>query len=135
MNYELLSKLIGLVRCFEGNEHLITANTDELLFEGLKIAVCGGDEGSLLQRIESEKQRLAPDCYACTAPCGKRDDMDFSLLVLDDTPVQALKEQLLKTIKTAVQNDKKCDYATALFLYGLIGTGREPLINIIDKLK
>ena len=133
-NPVLFGKLIGLVRCTEGNEHLITPHTHALIKAGLQCAVNGGDHADLLQQIEDEKRRLAPDCFCCATPCGKRDDMDFSLLVLDDENVQMLKKRLLHAIENAITANKDADYATALFLYGLIGTGEDPIINILNTL-
>ena len=75
MKERILSELIGLARCTENNEHLINASTTELVLEALTCA-----DGSILPRIEEEKRRMVPDCFACVFPCGRNSAFDLSAI-------------------------------------------------------
>lgn len=73
MRDRILGELIGLARCTENNEHLISASTTSLVLEALACA-----DGALLPRIEAEKRRMVPDCFACASPCGRNNAYDVS---------------------------------------------------------
>lgn len=129
----LLGKLIGLVRCIEGNESEVTQHTRDLIF-GVPRGQTG-ETDALCAAIEKEKQRLAPDCYACATPCGKRDDMDFDLLALDDEDTALAKEELL-TVLQQVDGRVPFDLVVrGLFLYGLPGAMVETVQEVCDRLR
>lgn len=73
MRDRILGELIGLARCTENNEHLISASTTSLVLEALACA-----DGAILPRIEAEKRRMVPDCFACASPCGRNSAYDIS---------------------------------------------------------
>ena len=129
----LLGKLVGLVRCTEGNESEITEYTHQLLYRGLMAKE--GEADALCAEIEKEKQRLAPDCYVCATPCGKRDDMDFDLLALDDEETALAKQELLSLLY-AVQADTPAPLLMrGLFLYGLPGAMCSAVRDVCDRLR
>ena len=67
----LISALIGLVRAAEGNEDLITAETDRLIIDSLAtLHESALDERVLeylMKEVKREKGRLAPSCQFCRA--------------------------------------------------------------------
>ena len=132
INKDLLGKLIGLVRCTEGNEDKVTEYTCGLILQGVSLLNSG--DHTLCVEIEKEKQRLAPDCYACATPCGKRDDLDFELLMLDDEETAAAKEKLLHLL-LAVRSDVPVNLLIrALFLYGLLGALCSAVQDVCEQL-
>ena len=97
---ELLGALIGLARATEGNEFLLTPETDHLIALALDSAVSGSpaEHAAYLERVTNEKQRLVPDCFRCGAPCGRTEDYGVSLLRKIQTPSAQKRLQLLHAL-------------------------------------
>ncbi len=101
---ELTGALIGLARSVEGNMHLLTERTDDLVIEGLFTAVTNVNFNNetitaLIRRIEDEKNRMVPGCTACGAPCGRNDDYDMNDLWQADEDIRSLKSLILFGIR------------------------------------
>ena len=97
---ELLGALIGLARATEGNEFLLTPETDHLIAHALDSAINGSpaEHTAYLERVTFEKQRLVPDCFRCGAPCGRTEDYGVSLLRSIQTPSAQKRLQLLHAL-------------------------------------
>ena len=101
---ELTGALIGLARSVEGNMHLLTERTDDLVIEGLFTTVTNVNFNNetitaLIHRIEDEKNRMVPGCTACGAPCGRNDDYDMKDLWQADEDIRSLKSLILFGIR------------------------------------
>ena len=101
---ELTGALIGLARSAEGNMHLLTERTDDLVIEGLFTTVTNVNFNNetitaLIRRIEDEKNRMVPGCTACGAPCGRNDDYDMNDLWQADEDIRSLKSLILFGIR------------------------------------
>ena len=101
---ELTGALIGLARSTEGNMHLLTEATDDLVIEGLFTTVTNVNFNNetitaLIRRIEDEKNRMVPGCTACGAPCGRNDDYDMNDLWQADEDIRSLKSLILFGIR------------------------------------
>lgn len=101
---ELTGALIGLARSVEGNMHLLTEHTDDLVIEGLFTTVTNVNFNNetitaLIRRIEDEKNRMVPGCTACGAPCGRNDDYDMNDLWQADEDIRSLKSLILFGIR------------------------------------
>lgn len=73
---ELTGALVSLARAASGNEDLLTATTHTLVQEALfttltNVSFNDNTITALIDRVHAEKNRLAPGCSACNAPCGK----------------------------------------------------------------
>lgn len=100
----LTGALIGLARSIPGNEDLLTAETDNLILEGLfttltNVSFDNDAITALLNRVHAEKSRLVPDCASCTASCGKSDDYDMQSLWDADEDIRSLKSLILFGIR------------------------------------
>ncbi len=121
MKEKLLGALIGLARATEGNEDLITEETDRILSEGL-IATLPDTIYSvdhlkeLYNRVMLEKQRIIPSCFTCTTPCGRTDNYDIQELWNMEDEVRSLKLVLLSGVQY-LASSKSIDHDTTLFLY------------------
>lgn len=101
---QLTGALIGIARAVDGNEHLISDSTDQIVREGLAAALPGADGeeaalSALLKRAEDEKRELIPHCYECAAPCGKNNNYDMRRLRELDEDICSLKLLLLCGIR------------------------------------
>ena len=101
---QLTGALIGLANAQRDNESKITPETDKLILEGLFATVTNvnfSDESisALIDRVHAEKQRLAPDCAACTHSCGRNDDYDMNLLWQSQEDIRSLKSLILFGIR------------------------------------
>ena len=101
---ELTGALIGLARSAEGNMHLLTERTEDLVIEGLFTTVTNVNFNNetitaLIHRIEDEKNRMVPGCTACGAPCGRNDDYDMNDLWQADEDIRSLKSLILFGIR------------------------------------
>ncbi len=102
---KLIGALIGLARATEGNEELVTLDTDQLVMECLSSTFlnmnCNNDTiSALLQRVENEKRRLVPDCFVCWNSCGRTDDYDMKELQTDAEDIRSLKSLILLGIRS-----------------------------------
>lgn len=93
----LTGALIGLARVAEGLEDM--PYEASLLLEGLRLLdeadLDAASARALTGRIHAEKNRLAPNCVHCAAPCGRNDDYDMTQLALSSAAVRAVKEKIL----------------------------------------
>ena len=97
---KLTGALIGLAHAAQGNEDLLTAETDCLIMEGLFATVTNVnfDENSiqrLIDRVAAEKMRIVPDCAVCQHSCGRNDDYDMELLWTTNEDIRSLKSLIL----------------------------------------
>jgi len=144
----LTGALIGIARAVDGNEHLISSSTDEIIQEGLSSTLTNFDRdplSTLLQRAADEKKRLIPHCFACVSPCGKNNDYDMNGLWTADADVRSLKVLLLFGIRgmaayachAAAQGHTDQDvtrfFYQALFAIGEESFGTQELVPIAKK--
>ena len=145
---QLTGKLIGLARATEGNEHMITASTAEVMVEGLFATLTNVNYDNeallaLIGKVEQEKQKLVPECSKCASSCGRTNDYDLENLWNANEDIRSLKSLILFGIRgvaayayhAAVLGYK--DEAIHSFLYKAlfaIGTedwGMEELLPIV----
>lgn len=95
---KLTGRLIGIARATEGNEHMLTESTADMVMEGLAAGFFNYPEDVLLplyNRADDEKRKLVPDCYHCMASCGRNNNYDMSLLDNAQEEVRNLKNLIL----------------------------------------
>ncbi len=98
----LTGALIGLARSVEGNEHLVTPETDRLVIEGLSLPNNNFNDDTiqnLIEAVQREKRRLVPGCFACASSCGRTDDYDMRDLWEAKEDIRSLKSLLLSGIR------------------------------------
>ena len=100
----LTGALIGLARAVDGNERLVTAETDNLVMEALfaTLTNVNFDRESLealLGQVYDMRNVLIPGCCVCTAPCGRNDDYDMNLLWNAQEDIRSLKSLILFGIR------------------------------------
>ena len=54
---------------------------------------------ALIRRVRAEKERLAPGCSQCMAPCGRTADYDMQALWTAEEEVRALKLRILTDLR------------------------------------
>lgn len=96
----LTGALIGLAQAQQGTEGKVRAETDRLMLEGLFTTVTNVNFDNaricaLIDRVHAEKQRLVPECAACSHGCGRNDDYDLKRLWTADEDVRSLKSLIL----------------------------------------
>ena len=101
---KLTGALIELARATEGNEDLVSETTDKVIMEGLSFAITNDGCSSLeitelIQRVQEEKKKLVPNCFSCTASCGRNDDYDMQTLWTADKDIRALKLLILLAVQ------------------------------------
>ena len=104
MQDELTGALIGLARSTEGNDHMVTDETDSLIIEALFATVTNVNFNNetindLIGRIENEKARIAPECGCCGTSCGKNSNYDMNLVWEVDEDIRSLKSLILFGIR------------------------------------
>ncbi len=124
---KLIGALVGLSRAAVGNEDMLNADTHRMVLEGLSALSMSADSTSLhamIDRIHTEKARLAPDCGVCPHPCGRTADLDISELMLDDENVRSLKHLILSDLHTASLHASVSDFTQdeLLLLYEALRT-------------
>lgn len=128
IDYKLIGALIGLARATEGNEHLILPSTTTLVIECLS-ADHQSDEGEtnrLLSRVEEEKRRMVPECYACTAPCGRNNAFEMNRLQMENPEIRNIKYNILNGISQLSKAHKEpCAEEESLLYRSLILIGIE----------
>lgn len=147
MNNKLIGELIGLARCTDGNEHLITPSATTLLIDALSaVQTEEASTAQLLVRIEEEKRKMVPDCFLCASPCGKNSAYRMELLQEDPSEIWVLKELLLCGIQRLAAHfskfDKRiltgCDWECflykALIVIGLDGLTEDRMQLVICEL-
>ena len=123
---KLVSALIGLVRAMEGNENLVTNDTERLILDALATLYDGSlNKRSLeyfISEIRREKNRLCPACSLCAMPCGRTSDYDMSNLKKNGEEIREKKLEVLskieKTAKHGGKENNKLLYK-ALYYIGL----------------
>ena len=101
---KLTGALIGLARSAEGNERLITDETDKIIIEGLFSTITNVNFNNetidkLIQRVEGEKRRIVPDCFSCASVCGRTNNYDLDELWNADEDIRSLKSLILFGIR------------------------------------
>ncbi len=96
---ELTGALIGLARATDQTPDT-NDGTWQLLIEGLFTTVTNVNFSetsirALLARVHAEKQRLVPNCAACTAACGRTSDYDLAQLWNAQEDIRSLKSLIL----------------------------------------
>lgn len=111
---ELTGALIGLARAID-DPALAYAETWTIMTEGLMataLDACISDATlvhdaypddatieALIRKVRAEKERLAPGCSSCTAPCGRTADYDMQALWTAEEEVRALKLRILADLR------------------------------------
>ena len=100
----LTGALIGLARATDGNEHMLSASTADVVVEGLfaTLTNVNFDNDALLDildRVDAEKRKLVPECFKCAASCGRNDDYDMQKLWTAQEDIRSLKSLILFGIR------------------------------------
>ena len=139
---QLIGALVGLSRAASGNEDILTADTHNLLLQGLSALRKDTDSTSLraiIDRLHAEKARLAPDCSICPHPCGRTADWDMDELLLNDESVRSLKTNILSGLiyiaSAASGASLPCeDYALLYDALGMVADGwNEEYLSAFEK--
>lgn len=145
---KLTGALIGLARATEGNENLVNSTTDRLVMEGLFTTITNVNFNNetiteLIQKVESEKDRLVPKCFCCSSACGKNDNFDMNELWNADEDIRSLKSLILFGIRGVAAYAYHADvlgyqdeevnkfFYKALFAIGMKDWGMEELLPIV----
>ena len=147
---KLTGVLIGLVRATEGNERMLSEETDRIILEGLvagnHIAALNEEViAGLIQRAEDERKRLIPNCYYCASPCGRTNNYDMHNLWISDEESRSLRTALLYSIRGIAEyalvaymsghTDRSVIefFYRALYVVGMDEWGVEELRSIINE--
>lgn len=145
---KLTGVLIGLARAVQGNEHLVSEETADMVMEGLFATLTNVNFDNaalqkLIERAEAEKNKLVPDCLTCASSCGKNNDYDMNRLWNADEDIRSLKSLILFGIRgiaayayhAAVLGYKDASIYNflykALFAIGMDDWGMEELLPIV----
>ncbi len=145
---KLTGALIGLARATEGNEDLVNSTTDRLVMEGLFTTITNVNFNNetiteLIQKVESEKERLVPKCFCCSSACGRNDNFDMNELWNADEDIRSLKSLILFGIRgvaayayhAEVLGYRDADvnkfFYKALFAIGMKDWGMDELLPIV----
>ena len=101
---QLTGALIGLARATDGNEHLISESSTAVVVEGLFATLTNVNFDNaalekLLDRVEAEKRKMVPDCFACASPCSKNNEYNMENLWNADEDIRSLKSLILFGIR------------------------------------
>ena len=96
---ELTGALIGLARA-TGGATVTTPDTWPIFIEGLFTTVTNVNFNektirAMLDRVETEKAKLAPGCSACASSCGRSDNYDMNELWNAQEDIRSLKSLIL----------------------------------------
>ena len=96
---ELTGALIGLARATSGATQA-TPDTWPIFIEGLFTTVTNVNFNektirAMLDRVETEKTKLAPGCSACASNCGRSDNYDMNELWNAQEDIRSLKSLIL----------------------------------------
>ncbi len=99
----LTGALIGLARASNGEAHLAD-DVCRLMIRALFATLTNVNFdpqalGQLIDLVHREKERLAPGCAACGAPCGKTEDYDMTQLWNAPEDIRSLKSLVLFGIR------------------------------------
>lgn len=131
MKDKVIGALIGLARATDGNEHLISDSATAVIMEGLI-----SWEDHILEKIDTEKRRMVPGCFACASPCGRTAAFDLSELEKADEDVWFLKRQILKRLEllAASENVDQNLFYKGLIVVGMEDYSAEDLCPILQEL-
>lgn len=120
MEDRIISVLIGLVRACESNPK--TKDTDRLLIKALAFtpavpAYRDAEIAGLIDEIRAEKNRVAPGCAACTAPCGNTSDYDMSRIAACEEDIRGLKLRILSELHDIAACTKRLTEPETALLY------------------
>ena len=144
----LTGKLIGLARATDGNEHLINKDASMVIIESLFATLTNVNFDNaaleaLCGRVDAEKKKMVPDCFACASPCGKNNDFDMEKLWNADEDIRSLKSLILFGIRgvaayayhAAVLGYRDADVEAflykALIVIGMEDYGMADLLHIV----
>lgn len=148
----LTGALISLARVTDGNEHLISKSSTEIILEGLAATAdnascdCSALE-QFLNRVTEEKRKMVPDCFTCASPCGKNNDYDMQKLWTAEENVRSMKLRILSGIRSMAAHARRTEAsgypeeAVISFLYkglivlGMDDWGTEELAPIVRELE
>ena len=137
MGDTVLGELIGLTRATEGNEHLLTPQTYEIVADCL---TSREETAVLISRIDAEKRRLVPLCYECVSCCGRNNAYDLKRLALLPEKLRGMKHALLDSCRKIAALQSQYNEQSAKLLYlalyaiGMEDWQEEELQPILDKL-
>ena len=99
---ELTGALIGLAKTCGNNPK--TADTDRVIIEGLFTTLTNVSFNEetirvMIERVEEEKNRIAPGCGTCVAKCGNTDNYAMEQIWNADEDIRSLKSLLLFGIR------------------------------------
>ena len=101
---KLIGALIGITRASNGNESILTKDTDKLVVESLLAtspnAVANEDTlQSLIDRAVEEKKRIIPNCFYCESTCLRKMDYDMTSMQHEDAGVCSVKLEILAELQ------------------------------------
>lgn len=145
---KLMGCLVGLARATDGNEHLISPSSTDVIVKSLSADCHDSSElEALLKRVEEEKRKMVPDCFRCASPCGKNSDYDMDRLWKAEEDVRSLKLLLIRGIRdlavcasrAAAQGhyDQETErfFYKALIVIGMDDFSREDLLPFAQELR
>lgn len=100
---ELTGALIGLARAID-DPAVASAETWTVMTEGLLATApdthpVDATIEALIRKVRAEKERLAPGCSQCMAPCGRTADYDMQALWNAKEEVRTLKLRILADLR------------------------------------
>ncbi len=100
----LTGALIGLARAVYNKEDQITEEMNQLVLKSLFTTVTNVNFNNetisaLIDRIEAERKKLIPGCYACGSPCGRNTSYDLEDLWNDQEDIRSMKSLILFGIR------------------------------------
>ena len=116
INKEIFGALIGLARTTDGNEHLINENATAVILECLRDH-SETNQCNLLEKIDSIKFQMVPDCYACACPCGKYNAYDISSVLKEQSHVNQLKRNIMDLLIRFAQTRQSINSEEEMILY------------------
>ncbi len=113
----LLGALVGLARATTSEPK--TEDTDAVLNAGLRLAAQPDAPEEKLQRmleiVQTEKHRVAPNCASCAMPCGNTNDYDLARLWAAPEAVRTLKLRMLSAAFALAQKHPQGEAQTAIY--------------------
>ena len=134
---KLTGRLIGIARATEGNEHMVTASTADMVVQGLAATFPTSNSAEetlrmLYHRADDEKRKLVPDCYNCMASCGRNNNYDMQRLQRASEDVRNLKNLILLNtrlmgvcVRRAAQLGRRDEQIYSFLYKGLFSVGMD----------
>ncbi len=99
----LTGALIGLARAIDDpatvSDETWTVMTEGLLATAPDVHPVDAAIEALIRKVRAEKERLAPGCSQCMAPCGRTADYDMQALWNAEEEVRTLKLRILADLR------------------------------------